>query len=376
MTSPASDPLSRRPRRGLGRALGGLLLALLPGVALAMSVAFLNPGKADEKFWLSVSQFMAAAADSLGVELEVLYAERDATRMIENARRVAARKQRPDYLVAVNEKQVAGEILRLTAHSGIKVFLINNTLNRDEVAATGAARQGMPHWIGSLVPNNEDAGYRMAQQIIAVGQQRFGAAARLPLFAIGGDRGTAAGLEREAGLRRALAEQPTAELRQVVYGEWNQARAREQAEILFKRHPDTRLVWCANDLMAFGAMEAAVAAGLQPGRDVFFSGLNNSPEAMQALRDGRLAALASGHFSTGAWALVMLYDYHHGHDFAAVGPIERSEPLFVMLTPRQAGRFLEWQAATRLSGLDFKAFSRAHRPGLRDYRFSILPFLQ
>lgn len=371
-----SDPSPRRRFRNVRRIAVGLLLGLVSPALLAMSAVFLNPGKSDEKFWVSVSQFMAAAADSLGVELEVLYAERDATRMVENARRVAARASRPDYLVAVNEKQVATEILRLTAGSGIKVFLINNTLNREEQAATGAPRQGMPHWIGSLVPNNEDAGYRMAQQIVAVGQQRHGASARLPLFAIGGDRSTAAGLEREAGLRRALAEHPQAELRQVVYGEWNQARAREQAEILFKRYPDTRLVWCANDLMAFGAMEAAVAAGLQPGRDVFFSGLNNSPEAMQALRDGRLAALASGHFSTGAWALVMLYDYHHGRDFAAVGPVERSEPLFVMLTPRQAGRFIEWQAAARLTGLDFKAFSRAHNPGLRGYRFSILPFLQ
>lgn len=376
MTLRASAPSPRRRIRNLSRIGAGLLLALVSPALLAMSVVFLNPGKSDEKFWVSVSQFMAAAADSLGGELEVLYAERDATRMVENARRVTARANRPDYLVAVNEKQVATEILRLTAGSGIKVFLINNTLNREEQAATGAPRQGMPHWIGSLVPNNEDAGYRMAQQIVAVGQQRHGASARLPMFAIGGDRSTAAGLEREAGLRRALAEQPRVELRQVVYGEWNQVRAREQAEILFKRYPDTRLVWCANDLMAFGAMEAAVAAGLQPGRDVFFAGLNNSPEAMQALRDGRLAALASGHFSTGAWALVMLYDYHHGRDFAAVGPVERSEPLFVMLTPRQAGRFLEWQAAARLTGLDFKAFSRTHNPALRDYRFSILPFMQ
>ncbi|MDP1614056.1 MAG: ABC transporter substrate-binding protein [Sulfuritalea sp.] len=376
MTSVSPDLPSRHPRRGLRHALAGLLLMLVSQAVLAMSVVFLNPGKSDEKFWLSVSQFMAAAGDSLGIELEVLYAERDATRMIGNARRVVARTRRPDYLVAVNEKQVAAEILRLTMGSGIKVFLINNTLNREERSATGAPRQGMPHWIGSLVPNNEDAGYRMARQIIDAGQQRFGAGQRLPMLAICGDRGTAAGLEREAGLRRALAEQPMAELRQVVYGEWNQARAREQAAILFKRHPDTRLVWCANDLMAFGAMEAAVAAGLQPGRDVFFSGLNNSPEAMQALRDGRLTALASGHFSTGAWALVMLYDFHHGRDFAAVGPIERSEPLFVMLTPGQAERFLEWQAAARPSGLDFKAFSRVHHPELRDYRFSILPFLQ
>ena len=37
---------------------------------------------------------------------------------------------------------------------------------------------------------------------------------------------------------------------------------------------------------------------------------------MVALRSGRLAALAGGHFMSGAWVLVMLYDYHHGHDFA------------------------------------------------------------
>src|SRR3989338_3646774 len=142
------DPLHCRSFRALRRALAGLLL-LLPQVALAMSVVFLNPGKADEKFWLSVSQFMAAAADSLDIELEVLYAGRDATRMVEKARRVATRATRPDYMVAVNEKQVATEILRLTRNSGIKVFLINNTLNGEEQAAAGAPRQGLPHWIGS-----------------------------------------------------------------------------------------------------------------------------------------------------------------------------------------------------------------------------------
>ncbi len=352
----------------------GLLLLALP--TLAMSVTFLNPGKSDEKFWVSVSQFMQAAAESLGAELEVLYAERDPLRMLGNANKVVSRSQRPDYLVVVNEKQVGSEILRITAKSGIRVFFINNTLSADEQRAAGRPRESAPHWIGSLVPNNEDAGYRMAQQLIQTGRKRWPATAPLSMLAINGDRSTAAGIEREAGLQRAVAESPGIVLRQVVYGEWNQTRAREQTEVLLRRHPDTRLLWSANDLMAFGAMEAATAAGLQPGRDLLLSGLNNSAEAMQALRDGRLSALASGHFSTGGWAMVMLYDYHHKQDFAAVGPLERVEPLFVMLTPAQAGRFLEWQAQGRMSGLDFRAFSRAHNPRLRDYRFSILPFLK
>lgn len=356
--------------------LTGIALLIYAGMSMAMSVTFLNPGKSDEKFWSSVSQFMLAAAEDLEIELDVIYAERDPVRMVENARRVIARSKRPDYVVTVNEKLVAGEILRLTANTGIKVFLINNTLSADEQAALGKPRQGIPHWLGSLVPNNEDAGYQMANQLIQAGRKGHLGTGTLSLFAINGDRSTAAGLEREAGLRRAVTENKDVSLSQIVYGEWNQQRAREQAEILFWRHPDARLVWCANDLMAFGAMEAATKLGKQPGKDVLFSGLNNSPEAMQALRNGSLSALASGHFSTGGWAMVMLHDYHNGHDFAKAGPIERIEPLFVMLTPVQAGRFLDWQAKDKISGLDFRAFSRQKASAKQDYRFSILPFLK
>jgi len=374
-----AEPGLRAAMRRFSVALSGLFIGLIlygyTGMALAMSVTFLNPGKSDEKFWVSVSQFMEAAAEDLDIELDVVYAERDPTRMIDNAKRVLARPKRPDYIVTVNEKLVAGEILRLTANSGVKVFLINNTLSADEQKAVGNPRQGLPHWLGSLVPNNEDAGYQMAMQLIQAGRKQQVGDVPLVLFAINGDRSTAAGLEREAGLKRAVAESKDVTLRQIVYGEWNQQRAREQAEVLFGRHPDARLVWCANDVMAFGAMEAATKAGLQPGKDVPFSGLNNSSEAMQALRDGRLAALASGHFSTGGWALVMLNDYHHGHDFAKAGPVERVEPLFVMLTPSQAGRFLEWQTKGKISGLDFKAFSR-QKASTKDYKFSIVPFLK
>ncbi|HEY6898003.1 MAG TPA: ABC transporter substrate-binding protein [Rhodocyclaceae bacterium] len=344
--------------------------------ALAMSVAFVNPGKSDEKFWVSVSRFMQAAADDLGIQLEVLYAERDPAKTIDLARQIAARPQRPDYLVTVNEKLVAGEILQLTAASGIKVFLINNNLSPEQEAALGKPRQRLPHWIGSLVPNNEDAGYRMAEQLIEAGKRQFPKQAKLEMFALGGDRATAAGIEREAGLHRALQAHPEISLRQLTYGEWSRARGREQAEVLFQRYPEARLIWAANDQMAFGAMDAAVQRKLEPGKDVLLSGLNNSLEAMEARASGRLAALASGHFTTGGWAMVMLYDYHHGKDFAQVGPLERTEPLFMMLDAGQAKRFVELFGESRFEPIDFRSFSRVHNPKLKDYRFSLQPLLK
>ena len=370
-----STMCTQLPLKQLRAALAAFIL-LFPTLALAMSATFINPGKSDEKFWVSVSRFMQAAADNLGIALEVLYAERDATLIVTHAKQVVARANKPDYLLAVNEKQVAGEMLKLAANSGIKVFLINNTLSPEQRQTLGKPRERLANWIGSLEPNNEDAGYLMAMDLIATGHRELPRMARLNLFAIGGDKATPAGYERIAGLKRALAEHPEVELRQVVYGEWNQERAREQAEVLFKRYPDTHLVWCANDLMAFGAMASASARGLAPGKEVFFSGLNNSVAAMELRAEGKLASLASGHFSTGGWAMVLLYDYHHGRDFKEVGPLERVEPLFVMIDKKQARRFLEVFGESQFQSVDFKQFSRIHNPRLKEYRFSILPFLK
>ena len=92
-----------------------------------------------------------------------------------------------------------------------------------------------------------------------------------------------------------------------------------QADQLYRLYPDARLVWAGNDLMAFGAMAAWEKRGGKPGMDAWFSGINTSTEALEAVKSGRLTSLAGGHFITGAWAMVMIYDYHHGRDFADEG---------------------------------------------------------
>ncbi|MFM8769829.1 MAG: sugar ABC transporter substrate-binding protein, partial [Rubrivivax sp.] len=53
-----------------------LLLVLSCASAWAQRVAFINPGKSDEAFWVSATRAMQAAARDLGVQLEVRYAER------------------------------------------------------------------------------------------------------------------------------------------------------------------------------------------------------------------------------------------------------------------------------------------------------------
>lgn len=360
------------------RLLIGLLFALAALPAAAFSAVFLNPGKSDEQFWASVSSFMQAAASDLEVALDILYAERDPARMLAHANAVLARAAPPDYLIAVNEKLVGAEILRRTADSGIKVFFLLDTLSLQQRNAL--ADQGVPtaHLVGSLVPNNDDAGYAMAKALIAEAKKRPAAPTqdKLQMLAIAGDKSTPASLEREAGLHRALAEHPEVELAQTVHGAWSRQRAREQSEVLLQRFPRVRLIWAANDLMAFGAMQALEARGLQPGKDVLLSGLNNSEEAMQARIDGRLSILVAGHFTAGGWALVMLHDHHAGKSLADAGGEHRQERLLTPLDARQAARFLKIFNRSAARGLNFRRFSLVHNRQLSRYDFSLFRLLR
>lgn len=67
-----------------------LALLLISSAAAAQSVAFINPGKSDEIYWLTATQGMQAAADSLGMTFEVQYAEREHLKTLEIARSPAS----------------------------------------------------------------------------------------------------------------------------------------------------------------------------------------------------------------------------------------------------------------------------------------------
>lgn len=336
-----------------------LLLSCCCGPALALSVAFINPGHADEQFWRSASEAMQAAARSLGVELELLYAERQPERALALGQEIAARPagKRPDYVILVNEKGTLVRNARVLGEAGIRSFAAFSGLLPQE-RRRWAPRRGLPMLLGSLEPDAEQAGYLTAKALIEQGRQRAGAQTPLQLLSIAGDRSTPVSIQRNEGLRRALREarSPRPELVEQLFAEWQRGRAQELALGALQRHPGLDLVWAGSDQMAFGAMEAAEQLGRQPGRDLLFAGINTSREAMQAVLDGRLAALAGGHFMAGAWALLMLHDYHHGYDFADAG-LEQEQPMFMLFGKAEARRYLA-RFGEGMPALDFRPYSR------------------
>ena len=356
----------------------GAWMALAAGPLWAQRVAFINPGKKDEAYWVAAAQSMEGAARSLGQTLEVFYAEREHLRAFEFARALVARapQDRPDYVVFSNDYGTGTELLRIFEGSGIRCFLAFSKPPADGPSGAGQPRERFKHWIGSLEPQAEEAGYLTARALIDAGRAARAQApdGKLHLLAIAGDRSTTTSVLRNEGMRRAVREAGDVVLAQEVYADWSRDKALEQARWLWQRHPQARLLWAGNDLMAFGAMAAWEERGGLPGKTAWFSGINTSVEAMTALKTGRLAALAGGHFITGAWALVMIHDHHRGRDFADEG-LALERPMFTLFNARSADVFLA-RFAHQAEPVDYRRYSKVLNPQVRRYAFGFEQLLR
>lgn len=356
-----------------------LIGSLLAQPALAMRVVFVSPGKSNEPFWIDATEGLQHAAASLGVELEVLYAERDHLAQLSLARAVAYRAvdQRPDYLLVAADKQALPGQLEIAERAGIRVFSAYNGVQRAERGRLGYPRERLQHWIGSLVPNAEEAGYLTAQALIKQGLVQFPQSGDAPLemVAISGDRTTDSSRRRTRGMQQAVAEYPQVALRQTVYADWQRDNARYQTPILLKRYPQTRLLWTGSDLMAFGALEAVRGTGREPARDVLVSTVNMTEQATRSLLAGDLQALVGGHHLAAAWALVVLYDYEHGVDFAVSEGLEMEKSMFALFDHGMAQTYLDYLSAGRPQ-VNYCRFSKVCNPALQTYDFSIRGWLE
>src|SRR6478609_9324021 len=111
------------------------------------------------------------------------------------------------------------------------------------------------------------------------------------LVALDGTPSARTARDRAEGLRRAVAGHPGIELIDSRIGYLQRAPAKAAMEELLARHPQIDGVWTANDMMAFGAVDALTASG----RTAAVVGVNGLPEAIANIERGTM--LASADFS-------------------------------------------------------------------------------
>ncbi len=366
------------PRRGvLSIVLAApALIASRSRAARPLRVSFVNPGRTDETFWRMAEAVMQPAALQLGIELEILHGNRSRQRIRELTLGVIARETRPDAVIIGNEEQTARDLLPAADRRGLPTMLVVTDLSPAEAEEIGAPRTRLPNFLGSVTPDNVAAGRVLAEATLDAAAALPGRPATEPLhlLAIAGDQITNSSVARLYGLQAALRARPGVVLDRTVFASWSAAEARTLAG----RHLDWarragRLpggAWAASDAMALAAMGAFEAAGLEPGRDAAFGGVNWSPEAIEAVMARRMAVTVGGHFFCAAWSLVALRDHADGHGFDMDG----SARLRIPLSPidrHAAPRYLETLGAAEWGRVDFRRFTRGARGGAAPYDFSL-----
>jgi ABC-type sugar transport system substrate-binding protein len=332
-------------------------------------VVFLNPGEPVERGkgpqWRMAARFMASAASAFGMDLEVLYAERDHLLMMQQAQEVAQRSRPPDYVVMVNEKQSAPQMMQALARTPAKVLLIHNDLTAAQRQEIGNERERMRQWIGTVTTNEVHAHSRLAAELC----RQLGD--REPrVVGITGDRGTPVSLERAQGVSDYIAGTRGGQVLQLAFSDWSQADAEDKARVLLARYPEANIIWAANDSMALGALRAVKALGAR----VLVGGTGAWPDALASMAEGGLAASVGSHFFIGAWALVLLNDYHQGHDFATTGGPSQKLDYMVVVNRDNAANY-DRAVYQRAEALDFRAYSKTLHPGKGGYDFNLAPLL-
>ncbi|WNG22626.1 substrate-binding domain-containing protein [Cystobacter fuscus] len=354
-----------------------LLLGAAPPVPAAparMRVVFLDALETGSAFQRQFRGAMNAAAHDLDIELIHIEMAHWPGEILEQARRAVSGPDKPDYLIISIHRDIGARVLEVAEQAQVPVFVVNSGLGLEERARFGGPREHFARWIGQMVPDDVGAGERLVRMLVDAAHARGRSSPEGPmegpvrLIAIEGQLGDTSAKQRRLGLRQALSGAKDVELLQGVTAAWRREESRRKTLLLLRRYPELQAVWAANDDLALGAARALEEAGRHPGEDVLVGGIDWTPEALEAVREGRLVTSLGGHFLEGAWALVLLYDHHRGRDFAS----ERLNwsTAFLPATRANASDYLEVLARPDWEAFDFRAFSKAANPRLRHYAFS------
>lgn len=130
--------------------------------------------------------------------------------------------------------------------------------------------------------DDEAIGHAVARALIA------GLGGKGRIVALDGTPSARTARDRADGLRRAVAEHPGIELVDARVGYLQRAPAKAAMAELLAKHSRIDGVWTANDMMAFGAVDALAASG----RKAEVVGINGLPEAIANIESGAMLATA------------------------------------------------------------------------------------
>ena len=104
-------------------------------------ILYYNSATPDDYWWRTSSEIMQAACDDLGMDLKVVYLDRNPFKMMTEFRTAASDPNRPDAVVFQNLRQNAVGMLEIAETNKIPAFIFNAGLTDEQTAQYGRPRE-------------------------------------------------------------------------------------------------------------------------------------------------------------------------------------------------------------------------------------------
>ncbi len=231
-------------------------------------IAIITPAQ-ENPFFKAEADAAKAEAEKLGYETSVASHDDDPNKQSELIDSAISRGAKAIILDNAGADASIGPIKK-AEEAGIAVFLIDREINE-----TGIAQ-------AQIVANNAQGAAAVAESFVAA----------LPeggkyIELTGKESDTNAGVRSEA-FASVISQYPNLVSAAKETANWSQDEAFSKVETLLQRDPDIQGIIAGNDTMALGAVAAVEAAGLLD--SVKIVGFDGSPDAVQAIKDGKLVA--------------------------------------------------------------------------------------
>jgi ribose transport system substrate-binding protein len=227
-------------------------------------------------FFVEMEKGARRAESELGISLRVKTAAQETSieqqiQLVEDL--ISAKADA--IVIAPGDSQRLVSTLKKAADAGIKIVNIDNRLDPETVRQSGM--QPVP-----FVSVDNDAGAYKAGKFLAEGVNVPTDAAILE-----GIRSANNGRQRMEGARRALLENKQIKVVASETANWNVDEAYSVSKNMFAKHPNIKIVFAANDMMAIGAIKYLQESGKSAVKIAGYDALN---EAIGEIKAGRMIA--------------------------------------------------------------------------------------
>jgi galactofuranose transport system substrate-binding protein len=309
--------VSRRAFMLAATAIGALAIA---GVAIAevpkleqkdtYKVGFAQT-ESNNPWRIAQTNSMKAEAEKLGYQLVYTDAAGSAAKQVADVNSMIAQGVDVIFLAPREEKPLIPAVMA-AKKAGIPVILLDRSVD----PSLAKAGEDYLTFIGS---NFVEEGKRVAEWLVK------NANGKSKIIELEGTTGSSPANDRKKGFDEAIQAAGGFEIVASQTGDFARDKGRQVAEALLQAHPDADIIYAHNDEMAMGAIAALEAAGKVPGKDVLVLSIDGGKEAVQAVVDGKIAAVVECNPRFGPKAFETMQRYAKGEK---IDPILVNEDKF------------------------------------------------